>query len=68
MAKKKFTGSWVILIILIILCWPAALIYFFIKYEQQEETRTCMNCGANISITYNVCPHCGKPPVQPPMQ
>ncbi|QLH74760.1 MAG: hypothetical protein HPY73_04410 [Methanomassiliicoccales archaeon] len=66
MAKKKFVGSWVILILLIILCWPAALIYFFMKYEEQEETRTCMNCGANIAISYSICPHCGKPPVQPP--
>ena len=32
---KKFVGSWVIVIILILLCWPAALIYFFIKYEEQ---------------------------------
>ncbi len=31
--KKTFTGSLAILIVLIILCWPAGLIYFFLKYE-----------------------------------
>jgi len=31
---KKFQGSWVILIILIILCWPAAIVYFLMKYEE----------------------------------
>lgn len=35
---KKFTGSWVIFIILLIVCWPVALIYFFIKYEEQQQT------------------------------
>jgi hypothetical protein len=35
--SKTFTGSWVIMIILIILCWPAALIYFFMKYEEQPQ-------------------------------
>lgn len=32
---KEFTGSWVIFIILLILCWPGALIYFVIKYEER---------------------------------
>jgi DNA-directed RNA polymerase subunit RPC12/RpoP len=31
--KKSFKGSLAILIVLIILCWPAGLIYFFVKYE-----------------------------------
>jgi predicted amidophosphoribosyltransferase len=65
MGKKKFEGSWLILIVLIILCWPAALIYFFIKYQDnEEETRTCMGCGANISITYATCPYCGRSTVE----
>jgi hypothetical protein len=33
---KKFTGSWVIFIILLIICWPAALVYFYIKYVEQQ--------------------------------
>ena len=32
---KEFTGSWVIFIILLILCWPAARIYLLIKYEER---------------------------------
>jgi len=32
---KEFTGSLAVLIILIILCWPAALIYFLVKYEEK---------------------------------
>lgn len=35
--SKEFTGSWVIVIILIIICWPAALIYFLMKYEERPQ-------------------------------
>jgi predicted nucleic acid-binding Zn ribbon protein len=31
--KKSFTGSLAILIILILLCWPAAIIYLLLKWE-----------------------------------
>jgi hypothetical protein len=31
--EKKFKGSWVIVILLLILCWPAAIIYFFYKRD-----------------------------------
>jgi hypothetical protein len=24
-------------------------------------TRTCLGCGLQIPMNYNVCPHCGKP-------
>ncbi|MFA5313718.1 MAG: hypothetical protein WC375_10470 [Methanomassiliicoccales archaeon] len=62
MGKKSFEGSWLILILLIILCWPAALIYFFLKYDVSEEgeTRTCMGCGAQILLQYTTCPYCGR--------
>ncbi|MDD1771414.1 MAG: zinc ribbon domain-containing protein [Methanomassiliicoccales archaeon] len=51
-----------ILIILLILCWPAALVYFLMKWDDSifGPTRTCPGCGANISMNYNVCPHCGR--------
>ncbi len=32
---KEFTGSWVLFVILLIFCWPGALIYFFVKYEER---------------------------------
>jgi predicted nucleic acid-binding Zn ribbon protein len=32
--KKSFKGSLAILIILIIFCWPAGLVYFFIKRDE----------------------------------
>lgn len=38
--SKEFTGSWVILIILIIICWPAAIIYFLMKYEERPQYGT----------------------------
>ncbi len=38
--SKEFTGSWVIVIILILICWPAALIYFFMKYEERPQYGT----------------------------
>jgi hypothetical protein len=31
---KEFTGSWIIVVILVCLCWPAALIYFIMKYKE----------------------------------
>lgn len=31
--KKSFKGSLLILILLIILCWPAAIIYFLMKWD-----------------------------------
>ncbi len=41
--SKEFTGSWVIVIILILICWPAALIYFFMKALLQNSTRHFAN-------------------------
>jgi len=31
--EKKFHGSWVVVILLILICWPAAIIYFFYKRD-----------------------------------
>jgi hypothetical protein len=28
---------------------------------QGGEMRVCMGCGRQVPVTYNVCPHCGKP-------
>lgn len=66
---KRFHGSIVILIILIVLCWPAALVYFLLKYDDvtpEYPTRTCLGCGANVPWNYQVCPYCGKPLGQGP--
>lgn len=30
---KKFHGSILVLIILLVVCWPAAIIYFFMKRD-----------------------------------
>ncbi|NLX47509.1 MAG: zinc ribbon domain-containing protein [Euryarchaeota archaeon] len=38
--SKEFTGSWIIVIILILICWPAALIYFIMKYEERSQYGT----------------------------
>ncbi len=62
--KKSFQGSVLILVLLLILCFPIGLVYLVIKWQEDTaamDTRTCMNCGANIAVSYNVCPHCGKP-------
>lgn len=32
-SEKRFHGSWVVVVLLIILCWPAAIIYFFYKRD-----------------------------------
>jgi len=31
--EKKFHGSWLVVVLLIIFCWPAAIIYFFYKRD-----------------------------------
>jgi hypothetical protein len=54
--------SLAILIILILFCWPAALIYYFTRpvTVERKRTRTCLGCGRQIDETFAVCPHCGK--------
>lgn len=31
--ERKFHGSWLVVVLLIIVCWPAAIIYFFYKRD-----------------------------------
>jgi RNA polymerase subunit RPABC4/transcription elongation factor Spt4 len=47
-----------VLIILLLLCWPAALVYYFTR--PRRVTRICPGCGRSIPLPYNVCPYCGK--------
>ena len=62
---KKFQGSLAILIILILICWPAAIIYYFMKRdEEMAGNRVCTGCGATIPMQYSVCPHCGRSMMQ----
>lgn len=63
-----------ILIILLFLCWPVALIYYFsqpkiIRYEgpapQQYQAyapavKYCPQCGTMMPVDAHFCPHCGK--------
>jgi len=59
--EERRQYSIAILIILLILCWPAALIYYFTRPKvKAAATRTCLGCGMAIPQSYNVCPHCGK--------
>ena len=51
---KEFTGSWVLFVILLIFCWPGALIYFFVKYEEKAPQY------------YQQTPPPGAPPPPPP--
>jgi len=64
MGNKKFQGSLAILIILILCCWPAAIVYFFMKYEELQQNtspgRVCPACGRPIPMDAQVCPYCGK--------
>jgi len=51
-----------ILILLVVLCWPAALIYYFTRPKVKSgPTRICQGCGRQIPLEYKACPHCGKP-------
>ena len=33
--RKKFMGSWIVFVILLIFCWPIALVYFFSEREYE---------------------------------
>jgi hypothetical protein len=57
--KRKYNLG--VLIILVIICWPLALIYYFTRpVVKTKPTRTCLGCGMQIPVDYAVCPHCGK--------
>ena len=61
---KKFTGSWVILILLLLCTVVGGLIYFFVKYEEVKDEglkRMCMNCGQQVGVQFSVCPFCQQP-------
>ena len=74
---KTFTGSWIIFIILLIICWPAAIVYLLIKYEEPRVPgpyssgggaygvhgggRVCGACGQSYDYTLSSCPYCGRP-------
>jgi len=61
---KKFKGSIIVLIILLLFCWPGAIIYFLLK---REELRMCQNCGQEIEAGYTACPRCQMPAAGGPM-
>lgn len=66
MGNKKFQGNLIIFIVLILVCFPAGLIYLALNYKEMtndNNTRTCMSCGAQIDTNYKLCPFCGKPVV-----
>lgn len=65
MASKDFTGSWLIVIILLIVCWPVAIIYLLIHYEERPS-KYCSSCGAVIPGQYSICPYCGRSQYAPP--
>jgi len=59
--EEKRTYNLGILIILVILCWPVALIYYFTRPKVKvKPLRMCPGCGRQISLEFNVCPYCGK--------
>lgn len=59
--EERRQYSLAILIILLLFCWPAALIYYFTRPKvKTTPMRTCLGCGMAIPQSYNVCPHCGK--------
>ena len=33
--ERKFIGSWIIFFLWILIFWPIAIIYFFMKWEKQ---------------------------------
>src|SRR5271157_550730 len=63
--EERRQYSLAILIILVIFCWPAAILYYFTRPKTittitSTPMRTCLGCGAQIRMDYAVCPHCGR--------
>ena len=65
MASSEFTGSWLIVIILLIICWPVAIIYLLIHFEERPN-KYCSNCRAIIPANSSICPYCGWSQYGPP--
>jgi hypothetical protein len=66
----EFRGSILILIVLLIVFWPAAIIYLLLKWELRPTYPTtpntypstpCAYCGKGVYLTYSNCTYCGKP-------
>lgn len=59
--EEKREYNLAVLIILLILCWPAALIYYFTRPKvKSKPMRICPGCGRQIPVEYQVCPYCGR--------
>ena len=65
---KTFKGSYVVLILLLICCWPAALVYFFMKYTEialgmppQPYPQQQQYAPQQPAPAAGVCPTCGGP-------
>ena len=67
MVSKEFTGSWLIVIILLLICWPIAIVYLLIHYEEHSN-KYCTSCGAVMPAHYSICPYCGRSQYAPPPQ
>lgn len=64
-ARGMSGGLWAIVVFFLGIV--GIIIYVLVrKGEKKEETRTCLGCGRQIPLTFNVCPHCGKKVEQTP--
>ena len=63
--------SLAVLIILILLCWPAAILYYFTRPKTIKQVgpaapaapqykRVCPQCGRMLAEETKFCPGCGK--------
>ena len=53
-----------ILVILLLLCWPAAIVYYYTRPEKPPypwARAFCQTCGAPIVPGSSFCQSCGKP-------
>lgn len=55
MAKRKYSLG--IVVVLILFCWPAAIVYYYTRPEIEE--RVCTKCGRKTPLEHAVCPYCG---------
>gem|GEM_PF-646946 len=66
MGEEKREYNLAILILLVLLCWPAAIVYYFTRPKvTAKPTRICSGCGRQIPAEYSVCPYCGRSMVGP---
>ena len=54
---SEFDGSMAALVLLVLICFPAGIYYYF---TNKDEMWVCPECRGSVRVGANKCPHCGE--------